>query len=380
MQRGRAPQRVRRQQPLVTNQPCVIDRLLALVDKAISISLDISGLTPTAALNKLQIALEHDSRSHAEWASDARIVAIMGSCCKSHKSFRSGINNWLKFADVALGGRARAFPPTLDAILAWSLTHRCVGTWSNYVGHLRTACLALDMHCPPPGDVAILKAKSAIVKRLMFEPRPKMFLQRSFVLNIMMAAHTKGIGNIQMAMLCLFAYEFLSRVPSEALPVTIASEESQLDYHSAVWLNSQGQLCLRLKTRKNRQTSGSLLKRKCKCAGSCALCPVHTLWKYLAGFPVGSQPFASISAGNALVQLRTVLGRLGVPSAKLYCLKDFRRGHAKDLQLSGAPLSVILRAGEWKSAAFLTYLDGCELERDAVLEAALLSDDEAWID
>ena len=50
------------------------------------------------------------------------------------------------------------------------------------------------------------------------------------------------------------------------------------------------------------------------------------------------------------------------------------------LRIVGAPLSVILKAGEWKSAAFLTYLDGCELERDAVLEAALLSDDEAWID
>ena len=29
---------------------------------------------------------------------------------------------------------------------------------------------------------------------------------------------------------------------------------------------------------------------------------------------------------------------------------DFRRGHAKDLQESGAPLAVILAAGEWRAA------------------------------
>ena len=55
-------------------------------------------------------------------------------------------------------------------------------------------------------------------------------------------------------------------------------------------------------------------------------------------------------------------------------------GHAKDLQMSGAPLSEILAAGQWRSPAFMRYLDERELEKDVVLEAAVLSDDEEWID
>ena len=52
----------------------------------------------------------------------------------------------------------------------------------------------------------------------------------------------------------------------------------------------------------------------------------------------------------------------------------------QDLQLSGAPLSKILAAGQWRSAAFLQYLDQCELEKEVAFEATVHSDDEEWID
>ena len=48
---------------------------------------------------------------------------------------------------------------------------------------------------------------------------------------------------------------------------------------------------------------------------------------------------------------------LGVDNALEYRTHDLRRGHALDLQLSGAPLWEILNAGKWKSPAFLQYLD-----------------------
>ena len=48
---------------------------------------------------------------------------------------------------------------------------------------------------------------------------------------------------------------------------------------------------------------------------------------------------------------------------------DLRRGHAQDLADSGAPLVDILNAGQWRSPAFLEYLDINSLERDAVLQA-----------
>ena len=52
----------------------------------------------------------------------------------------------------------------------------------------------------------------------------------------------------------------------------------------------------------------------------------------------------------------------------------------RHLQLSGAPLAKILAAGQWRSAAFLKYLDECDLEKEVAFEATVHSDDEEWID
>ena len=88
--------------------------------------------------------------------------------------------------------------------------------------------------------------------------------------------------------------------------------------------------------------------------------------------------------------LKDVLGRIGVPKAREYRTHDIQRGHARDLQLSGvfqhicwyavrtyyfiftgAPLWEILAAGEWRSPAFLDYLDLHQLEQDAVVQVSL---------
>ena len=58
--------------------------------------------------------------------------------------------------------------------------------------------------------------------------------------------------------------------------------------------------------------------------------------------------------------------------ASLYRCHVFRRGHAQDLAASGATLVEILLAGQWRSPAFLDYIDRKMLERDAVLSA--------WVD
>ena len=76
--------------------------------------------------------------------------------------------------------------------------------------------------------------------------------------------------------------------------------------------------------------------------------------------------------------LRDALRSLGVPNAAAYRSHDLRRGHAEDLRLGGATLGEILRAGDWRSPAFLAYLDAEQLERDRTVEAHLVdsSDDE----
>lgn len=65
-----------------------------------------------------------------------------------------------------------------------------------------------------------------------------------------------------------------------------------------------------------------------------------------------------------------------------YGSHDCRRGHAKDLQKAKHPLAVICAMGQWSQggSAVVRYLDQCELEQDVALEAAILSEDEEWVD
>ena len=53
---------------------------------------------------------------------------------------------------------------------------------------------------------------------------------------------------------------------------------------------------------------------------------------------VGAALFPKISKSSALVTLRRMLAELDVPMATSYGTHDLRRGHARDLQSSGAVL------------------------------------------
>lgn len=186
------------------------------------------------------------------------------------------------------------------------------------------------------------------------------------------------------AHLFLMAYVFLLRVPSEAIPATAGGT-------GASSLVREGSfLVLRLARRKNRP-AGSRLARGCWCKVCRRTCPLHVLGPILEGRKQGVRLFPGVTAGRALCVLREMLVALGVSGAEEFRTHDFRRGHAKDLQMSGvpsvavccdaqlchagvdlgAPLWQILDAGEWRSPAFLQYLDLHSLERDVVIQAHL---------
>jgi len=192
----------------------------------------------------------------------------------------------------------------------------------------------------------------------------------------------KKEGGEPFAFLFLVTYVFLLRLPSEAIPLVAGSEGSHR-------LRRQGdQLLLELHRRKNRP-GGSQLVRGCWCGESKGTCPVHRLGPWLDKFHGGEALFPGITAARALCVLRQWLAELDFPRASEYRTHDFRRGHAKDLQLAGrrildcvlgswdssvgrvvgAPLWRILSAGEWKSPAFVLYLDLHQLEMDMVIEA-----------
>ena len=130
----------------------------------------------------------------------------------------------------------------------------------------------------------------------------------------------------------------------------------------------KGQLVLELRRRKNKQC-GSRLVRTCWCKECPNTCPVHVLGKLVSVTVPGAALFAGITAASAIDALRRLLTALKVKQSQLYCTHDLRRGHALDLQCSGAPLWEILDAGEWSSPAFLKYLDLHRLDAELVVQA-----------
>ena len=159
---------------------------------------------------------------------------------------------------VVGGGLFQKWPPALEVLQAWSALFRCVGTFSNYLGYVRTGCLVVKCDTKvlyilaPVGagwshvgcvaqvfdDPALRRAKASVVKRGCFQPREKMFIQRcapSGVLSLvgtctrLFCCRAKVEALLRLAeshprwkdcaLLFLFSYIFLLRLPSEALPL-----------------------------------------------------------------------------------------------------------------------------------------------------------------
>ena len=74
--------------------------------------------------------------------------------------------------------------------------------------------------------------------------------------------------------------------------------------------------------------------------------------------------------------LRKYLNLLGIPNAQEYTLKAFRAGRATAMAAGGSSLGVILQAGDWRSAAFLRYLDETTIDTAAFLQQTLEGSDE----
>ena len=209
-------------------------------------------------------------------------------------------------------------PITSDAwcafrfIVAWHLALvTWQGTYSNYLGHLRTACLALEVPMPPAEHPAVIRAKTSIVKRMLYSPKPRMFIQRTMVRNMFLSAE-RGLLTVRMAMLWLASYLFLLRVPSEALPMIRGDSVLAQSNQSTMYLDDEGKLCLKFQRRKNRP-GGSLLRRNCSCAACPKVCPVHVLWhQFFMKLPLGAAPWKDVSPDKARSSLRATLAKLGV--------------------------------------------------------------------
>ena len=199
---------------LASSQAPIAARLEELLAYRPTPIVDASAQGPCLTIKSMEFPKVASSRR--VWFAHARMAAVLGSCPKSLESFRSGLRCYMKFAVKAYGCVADGFPPSVDGILAWSNIFRCVGTFTNYVAHVRCACCALNVQCPQPGDPAIARAKVTVVKRMVESDKPRMFIQRALVRRLIAVTY-QSPDDLRFAMLWLAAYAFLLRVPSEAL-------------------------------------------------------------------------------------------------------------------------------------------------------------------
>jgi hypothetical protein len=302
-----------------------------------------------------------------------------------------------------------AFPPALPDVLAWSTLFRNYKTFGNYVSYVKVACECLGVslevrHLSGRGRRAcslgawrvlaqvfahpsVARAKDAIAKRCLSQTRVPLFVQMPMVQGMVVSLLRKHELR-ELVMLFLAAYVFLLRVPSEALPMAAGGGAGKKVTPIFKVHVDRNTVELWLPKRKNRRTPSSQFRlfvapflhglfvaiacvshRPCWCKKCPVTCPVHVLGAYMAGLPVGTQPFVGITPAAANKGLRSLLLCLDVPRAADYRCHDLRRGHAEDLRRGGATLGEILRAGDWRSPAFLQYLSAEQLEMDRVVEA-----------
>ena len=60
-----------------------------LVDENRNVVVEKSA-TPTVALDRLSGSMPESASGRAAWRANARVAAVLGSCPRSHKSFKSG--------------------------------------------------------------------------------------------------------------------------------------------------------------------------------------------------------------------------------------------------------------------------------------------------
>ena len=172
---------------------------------------------------------------------------------------------------------------------------------------------------------ALRKAKSSVDKALNFKRRERMFISRLLVWqtspNIIAYVGVLVRQKVEEmlewsslhpelrlhALLFLFSYTFLLRVPSEALPTVVGFEGFPTKSNSMIHKGANESLVLVLRKRKNKP-EGSRLIRKCSCVKSPASCAYHLIGQLIDEVPIGSPLFGSISPSGTVVFAQVQLG------------------------------------------------------------------------
>lgn len=313
------------------------------------------------------------------WLARAKVSALAQIAPTTARSLRSGLRTWRAFVDGICPECAGEMPPRLGPLVAWSNVLSNCGTYTNYLGHLRRACLMQNKDVAVFGHPAIKEAKAGLRRRRRRPRRTPRFIQR-VILERISAAVDSGDVPVADFMLMLMSYTFMLRVPSEAVGAMYSGERFDANAAASVIVDG-ARVGVQLARRKNWQQGAPPLFLSCWCSGSPRTCPVHVLAPWLQNLGAGSRLFPHLRPDQAVARVRRALTACGIADADAYGTHDLRRGHALDRVKNGDRLNEILRMGQWRGASSLvkSYLPASELEAASILEAVVAqssSDDE----
>ena len=208
---------------------------------------------------------------------------------KTNQSTASGLKAWHRFAVYFLGYQQEtSIPPWYGHhVIKFCYLFNNKGTASNYVGHIKWACnnkgLSVEWY---DGQLRqFLQGVENVHDYYFMGVNGANFLMTQHLVNLVVT-FCREKQWWQTTMANLISWEFLLRVQSEGLQLWIGKESDKEclppGRNSGLWIDGDNNLCLRLRTRRNRKY-GMTMRRACSCANGEVpqrTCAVHVFKKY----------------------------------------------------------------------------------------------------
>ena len=302
-------------------------------------------------------------------AVEAAILTQFRAIMSSWKTYRSGISAWARWA-AEMQPFGDPFHVMTDTVLGFSSMFSMGSTFQQYWGHVRFALRILNRPANINASVVaqcVRGCKKARPGRLLHR------LQRPQVTALIDVA--LELGRYDFARFFIVGRTFLFRIMNECFPLQLNGRQGlrpdSIAWHSQI-VFSRKTVTVHLRTRKAHPNGDSLI-RKCSCTDTADFyCPFHALLTQTSGRPAHAPIWNfSQSTINDFFSKACVLIGL-VPNVGWHA---FRRGMATDMIESGSTVSFILRAGGWRSSAFLKYLTSSGLDLRESVEYAMHDSD-----
>ena len=254
-------------------------------------------------------------------------------------------------------------PPTASQLVSFSLIFSSAGTFSNYLGAVRTQCLRLAVSTDAFSDPVLAKARAAVKKRQVKDEGTPIITIAVLPLLIRISATESDRTSCALYVL---AYWFLGRVPSECLALRLGASETKAPRDRKLLVVGNSSVRILYNRRKN-QDYRSAETRTCKCHIERFLCPVHVLIAYTRRLQHGDLVFPNLTPSAVNAVLRRRAAEIGIDHPHKVTSKAFRRGHSHDLVQADSPPAQVLGMGGWRPGGGLFNYVPKDVVRDCAV-------------